>query len=94
MILFYTFLVLVTLQCGEANVSCCSVCDCRSHEVWCEYRGLKEVPADIPISTTRLYLFNNNISMIPAGIFANLKVSLFFVACPHVCESKYYEHCK
>ena len=69
-------MMLASLHDGADAISCCSVCECRSHEVWCEYRHLKTVPDEIPTNTPRLYLFNTDISTIPNGAFTNLKVSL------------------
>lgn len=72
--IFSIFLAFFPHGIAATPASCCSVCECRAQEVWCEERGLTSIPVDIPSQIKRLYLFNNNISFIPDESLANLKV--------------------
>lgn len=41
-------------SCSEASI-CPSVCTCTDTTVDCHDRGLKHIPANLPITTTELY---------------------------------------
>jgi len=48
----------------------CSVCSCGNNYVNCELKGLKFVPNNIPTSTDKLHLQQNQITDIPEGMFS------------------------
>uniref|UniRef100_A0A914CNL9 Protein slit n=1 Tax=Acrobeloides nanus TaxID=290746 RepID=A0A914CNL9_9BILA len=59
-------------SCREARV-CPSVCTCTETTVDCRDRGLKHIPANLPISTTELRLEQNQITFIPSNAIQSLE---------------------
>ncbi|XP_066291064.1 uncharacterized protein [Branchiostoma lanceolatum] len=55
-----------------AAFTCPEICSCRSREVYCQDRGLKHVPSNIPLETTFYRLDSNTIQNLPAIGFSNL----------------------
>jgi len=54
---------------------CPKHCSCSQRQVWCNSQGFNAVPANLPRNTKKLYLFDNNITVIPPGSLSRLKVS-------------------
>ncbi|TMS36256.1 hypothetical protein L596_003465 [Steinernema carpocapsae] len=61
--------VYVTQSADECVVDygCPSQCHCHLTSVNCSSRSLSEIPSDIPIFTTELFISHNNISVVRAG---------------------------
>ncbi|XP_078597602.1 uncharacterized protein LOC144873799 [Branchiostoma floridae x Branchiostoma japonicum] len=52
--------------------TCPDSCRCIEGYIDCGYQGLIEIPPNLPANAWHLYLNNNNITSIPAGIFRRL----------------------
>ncbi|MBN3319014.1 LRTM2 protein, partial [Atractosteus spatula] len=67
------FCLLGILCCLAETVYCCPApCRCNNSEVDCSDNGLLSLPANLPLNTKSLLLFNNKLSALPPGAFSNL----------------------
>ena len=69
------FIIILVVLFTSQSSACPNECDCLQHTVvWCDSRGLTQVPSGIEQYTRQLYLFDNNITTIPKAALSKLPV--------------------
>nr|AAT70355.1 variable lymphocyte receptor [Petromyzon marinus] len=61
----------------QSAVACPSQCSCSGTEVSCDRKRFASVPAEIPITTQRLWLSNNQLTKLDPGVFDSLAALTF-----------------
>ena len=67
------FLSIAFTSCSQiGNAECPDMCWCNRTEVYCENQFITNIPQNIPVNTTHLYLSGNFISVVKKSDFTNL----------------------
>ena len=67
------FLSIAFKSCSQiGNAECPELCWCNRTEIYCENQFITNIPKNIPVNTTHLYLSGNFISVVKASDFSNL----------------------